>query len=89
MWCEIYIVLAAALLPSGVPHLLQQLHDKHELITEGTAWQLLLALHLLAEVLDPGSIWKHYIHSLPGPVLHGSSMSASEALMSPWVFFFK
>ena len=61
------LLLYAELLPKGLSHLLQLVHADQQAIKQGHTWQLLLALHLLAQLLDSNSVWKQYVHQLPVP----------------------
>ena len=83
------ILLAAALLPKGLPHLIQLLQHNRNLIPEGSTWQLLLALHLLAELSNTGSVWQQYAQTLPVPVQQAKFLSHHQGPESPWVLFFR
>lgn len=58
---------AAGLLPRGLQHFLDLSQSKSDELPQSCAWTCLLALHLLADMRDPGTTLLPYIQLLPSP----------------------
>lgn len=82
--------VAADLLPKGLSHLLELVHANQQAIKQGHNWQLLLALHLLAQLRDSNSIWKQYVHQLPVSTSQTDLMLPNPSgPVNPFLLFFR